>query len=70
MLVQNWRAVIRRAWSVRLIVIAGLLSATEFVLPFIGALPIRDGTFAALSFAITFAAFVARLLVQRDISDA
>ena len=70
MLVSNWRDVLREAWSIRLIILAGLLSGIEVILPFIGALPIPDGAFAALSLMTTFAAFVARILAQRSLPDA
>ena len=64
-LVADWRRVLRHAWSVRLILIAALLSGIEVALPMVGGLlPIPMGLFALLSFLVTVAAFVARLLVQ------
>jgi len=42
-LVANWRAVLRRAWSVRLMLAAGLLSGAEIALPLLdGLLPIDE----------------------------
>lgn len=71
MLVSNWRAVLRYAWSIRLLVIAGLLSGAEVALPLIdGLYDIPRGLFAALSGLTVAAAFVARLVVQRKVSDA
>ena len=68
--VANWQAVLRRAWSIRLIVIAGLLSGIEVALPLAGdALPLPAGLFAGLSLLVTAAAFVARIVVQKGISD-
>jgi hypothetical protein len=68
--VANWQAVLRRAWSIRLIVIAGLLSGIEVALPLAGdALPLPTGLFAGLSLLVTAAAFVARIVAQKGISD-
>lgn len=61
----DWRRVLRHAWSVRLIVLAGLLSGVEVALPWLwpGAL---DGLFGLLSSLSTAAAVAARLLAQRE----
>ena len=67
--VTDWRAVLRYAWSVRLMILAALLSGLEVALPLIdGLLPIHPGIFAALSFVTVVAAFIARIVVQKDIS--
>ena len=67
--VANWRRVLRHAWSIRLIVLAGILSGLEIALPLIdGFLPIERGLFAALSFLATAGAFVARLIAQQSVS--
>ena len=34
-LVENWRLLLRRAWSVRLMLLAGVLSGAEVVLPLV-----------------------------------
>ena len=68
-LVANWRAVLTRAWSVRLMVLAGVLSGLEIALPLLdGYLPIPPLTFAALSGLTTAGAFVARLVAQSNVS--
>ncbi|WP_105430398.1 hypothetical protein [Neorhizobium sp. T6_25] len=67
--VADWRRVLRRAWSIRLLIIAGILSGIELVLslPDIQLwLDWPPGIFAALSFLATCCAFVARLLVQQE----
>lgn len=69
-LVANWRAVLRRAWSSRLMLLAGLLSGLEVVLPLLnGVLPIPPGIFAALSFVTVAAAFIARVIAQKDLNN-
>ena len=68
-LADDWRVILRRAWSVRLMLLAGLLSGVEVILPLIGhALPINPGAFAALSGLTVMAAFVMRLIAQKDLN--
>lgn len=66
-LIANWRAVLLRAWSMRLMFLAALLSAVEVILPFFpDAFP--HGVFAAMSGLVVAAAFIARIVAQRDIT--
>lgn len=69
MLVQNWKSVLRRAWSIRLMLLAGILSAAEIILP-LYADTMPRGLFAALTIVAVGGAFVTRLLVQKGITDA
>lgn len=63
-LLPDWREILRKAWSVRLMLIAGILTGLEVVLPmFAHAIP--HGLFAVLSFVTVSAALVARLLAQQ-----
>lgn len=65
---EDWKNILHKAWSIRLMLIAGLLSGIEVVFPlFVDAFP--RGLFAALSVLFTGAAFVARILAQRNMSD-
>jgi hypothetical protein len=67
-LIANWRAILRKAWSVRLMIIAGILSGAEVILPlFIDALP--RNLFAALSMFTITGAFVARIVAQKGLSE-
>lgn len=69
-LIADWRRVLKRAWSVRLILLAGILSGLEVALPFIGdACLIPTGAFAALSVLVTMAAFAMRLISQKEFRD-
>lgn len=65
-LVPNWKIIVRKAWSVRLIILAGLLSGVEAAMPFIDDQMPR-GVFAVASLLVTGAAFVARILAQKGI---
>lgn len=68
-LVANWRRVLRRAWSLRLIGLTAALSALEVgFAAFSDAPPIPRGTFAVLSMVTTFAAAIARVVAQPGIS--
>jgi len=62
----NWKEIARRSWSLRFIILAGVLSGLEVILPFFSE-DIPRNTFAALSFVCVCAAFVARLVAQRGI---
>lgn len=65
-LYSNWKTIVKRAWSVRFMLLAGMLSAVEVIMPFFeNSMP--RGLFAALSGASVGAAFVARLVAQKDV---
>ena len=67
-LIEDWKRVLRRAWSIRLIVLAGVLSGLEFGLPFLdGFVTIPRGLFAVLTTAATVGACIARLVAQRSV---
>lgn len=64
----HWKKIAKRAWSFRLIAVAGILSGCELIIPmFSGIMP--RGVFAALSFTTTAGALVARLVAQKDMAD-
>ena len=65
-LYDNWKEIARRAWSVRFLVLAGVLSGLEVILPFFSE-DIPRNLFAVLSFFAVAAAFVARLVVQKGL---
>jgi len=61
---EDWRWIIRKAWSIRFIIIAFAMSSIEAVLPFFGDLFPR-GLFAILTMLSVGGAFVARLVAQQ-----
>lgn len=68
-IVSNWYEIVKHAWSVRLIILAGLLTGLEAVVPDLPAfLNLTDRQFSALNFAVVTGAFVARLVVQKKVS--
>lgn len=62
----NWKEILTKAWSIRFIVLAGILSGLEIILPLFHE-SIPKNLFAALSFVCVSAAFAARLIAQRDV---
>jgi hypothetical protein len=71
MFIANKWQVLKRAWSIRWILLAGLLSGLEVFLPLIdGYFDIPRGLFAALSGVATCGAVISRILVQKGVSDA
>ena len=59
----NWSEIFRKAWSIRLGLLAGLFSGGEVILPlFMDTMP--RNIFAALSFVAVMGAVVARLVAQ------
>lgn len=65
-LYENWREILKKAWSLRFMALAALLSGIEVALPFFES-SFPRGVFAALSAAAVAGAFVARLVAQKDI---
>ncbi|RPJ55295.1 MAG: hypothetical protein EHM12_12500 [Dehalococcoidia bacterium] len=65
-LYSNWKEILVKAWSIRFMLIAGVLSGIEIVLPLFADQFPRH-VFASLSFVFVSAAFVSRLVAQRDV---
>ncbi len=68
-LYSNWLTILRRAWSIRFIALAAVLSGLEAVAMVVGIdwLPFPTWARLALLFVVIAAAFVARLVAQRDV---
>ena len=66
-LLPDWRDILRRAWSIRLMLLAGLLSGCEAILPlFSDSIPVPRWASSLIVLAVIAAAFVTRLLAQRQ----
>ncbi|NKL82951.1 hypothetical protein [Rhizobium leguminosarum] len=73
MLVHNWREVLRRAWSVRLMALALLFIIIEPVYSFVAATWVSRNIYIQLAMSVTtgllaVAAIIARIFVQQKIS--
>lgn len=65
---KNAKLILKRAWSVRFTVLAGLFSTAEAVVPvFVDTLP--RGMFVALSGVSIIGAMVSRVIAQEDLSN-
>lgn len=67
-LLSDWKRVIRKAWSMRLMALAVVLTAVETALPFFSD-TIPRGIFAALSGLVIVGGMASRILVQKDLQD-
>ena len=65
-LYSNWKDIVTKAWSIKFIILAGVLSATEVILPLFFDYFDR-GAFAVLSFIAVSGAFVSRIVAQKGI---
>ena len=64
-LLDDWRRVARRAWSIRLSIVAALFTAAEVVVPLFGDVLPR-GVFVLLAFSASIGAAIARLVAQPE----
>lgn len=71
MLKANWRSILFRAWSVRLIALAALLSGLEIALPFAfdGFPNIPPLWRAGVMLVLCAGAFIARFITQSNMAD-
>jgi len=67
-LAPDWKLILRKAWSIRLMLLAGILTGCEAVLPLYQD-TIPRGLFAVLSMIAIVGGFIARLLAQKDMGD-
>jgi hypothetical protein len=67
-LASDWKHILKKAWSVRLIALAGLLQGLEMILPlFVHSMP--RGVFASIAIPVTAAAFASRVMAQKGFDD-
>ena len=67
-LIEGWKHVLKHAWSIRLVLLAALLSGLEVILPMFSDVIPRN-VFALLSLLVTVAAFIARITAQPRMYD-
>lgn len=71
-LLPDWKLILRKSWSVKLMALAACFSGAEAALPYLEGITIwghslPTGVFAALSATTVSAAFVARFFAQQAI---
>jgi hypothetical protein len=65
-LYENWKEILRKAWSIRLAVLATLFSVLQAVVPIYADILPRD-VFALLTIVSTVGVIVARLVFQENV---
>ncbi|WP_054075444.1 DUF7940 domain-containing protein [Comamonas testosteroni] len=68
-LLDDWRRVLRRAWSIRFSLLASAFTAAEVVVPLFGDVLLDvmpRGAFVLLAFAASIGATVARIVAQPE----
>lgn len=67
---RNWKDLLLKAWSIRFIVLAGILTGLEIALPLMqGLIPwMPPGVFAGLSGLASGGALIARILTQSNVA--
>lgn len=68
-LVPHWRAILTRAWSVRLMLAASVLSGLEIFLQLIVGLTGPTIALAIISGLVTTGAVFARIVAQKDLPE-
>lgn len=68
-LVENWDAVLKKAWSIKFTGASLLLSAAEVYVQLVQPSGIPGGVFAGIAGTVSLMAGIARLLAQREVSD-
>lgn len=64
----NWRSILIHAWSIKLNLLAAILTGVEVVLPLYSD-SVPRGIFAALSFVVVILAMWARIVVQKNVNQ-
>ena len=66
-LLPDWKRIVRRAWSIKLMLLAGLLSGLEAILPILmDAIPWPRWLASTVISLVVGLAFVTRLMAQQD----
>ena len=68
-LVDDWRAILAKAWSVKFNIAATLFGAAEVAVALIEPDGLPNGLFAGIAACISIAANVSRVMAQKEISD-
>ena len=67
-LIEDWQAVLRKAWSMKFSILAAILGGLEVGVQFVQPAGIPNGVFAGVASAVSLAAGISRLVAQRELS--
>lgn len=68
-LVQNWRAILSKAWSVKFNIAATVFGAAEVIVALLQPQGIPNGVFAGIAAVISIAANVSRIMAQKELTN-
>ena len=68
MLHREWKKIVRKAWSFRLMLVAGLFATAEALLPYF-ADDVPRSLFAAMTLVAIVGGMVSRVIVQQEFAD-
>ncbi len=68
-LIEDWRAVLAKAWSVKFNIAAAMFGAAEVAVALVEPAGIPNGIFAAIAATISILANVMRVLAQKEINN-
>lgn len=69
-LIDDWQAILKKAWSVKFSIAAAILSAAEFTVQLVQPEGVPKGMFAIVAMLVSIGATGARVLAQKEITDA
>jgi hypothetical protein len=69
-LIDDWKLIIQKAWSVKFNIAAALLGGVEVAVQFIQPAGVPAGLFAGIAALISMLAVGARVMAQQEITDA
>jgi hypothetical protein len=68
-LVENWQAIIAKAWSVKFNIAATLFGAAEVAVALVQPAAIPNGVFAGIAAFISILSNVSRVMAQKELSS-
>lgn len=68
-LVEDWRSILKKAWSVKFNIAATLFGAAEVVVALVQPASIPNGVFAGIAACISILSNVSRVMAQKELSD-
>lgn len=69
-LIEDWQSILKRAWSVKFNIAATLFGAAEVVVALVQPASIPNGVFAGIAATISVLSNVARVMAQKELTDA
>ncbi len=68
-LIEDWQAILKKAWSLKFNALAGLLSAGEVYIAMVQPAGVPNGVFAGIGAFVSMLAFGARLMAQKELGN-